>query len=253
MLLILQQLSEDSGLLEWVPHTSTYRDEVLKCYKQYKPWGNGAPSTKDIKDAAARIKGVDHNQTPQTELRFYKEWLLQRFPPIFHKWHVLKFPTPRQWYEARLAYTRTLAVWSMVGHVLGMGDRHGENILLDGKSGGIVQIDFGCLFEKGLSLEKPELVPFRLTSNMVSALGASGIEGGFRRSCELTLGLLRANRSVLMVQLDANLHDPLIEWKSHSDVTSQNTQQQQVHQDPFMHKCEYLKQSLLFTLQCSCY
>lgn len=51
----------------------------------------------------------------------------------------------------------------MVGHVLGLGDRHGENILVDTCSGGAVHVDFSCLFDKGITLEVPEVVPFRLT------------------------------------------------------------------------------------------
>ncbi len=47
----------------------------------------------------------------------------------------------------------TNAVWCMVGHVLGLGDRHGENILLDTANGDTVHVDFGCLFDKGLTLE----------------------------------------------------------------------------------------------------
>ena len=40
---------------------------------------------------------------------------------------------------------------------------------------------------QGLTLEKPEMVPFRLTQNMVDAFGVAGLEGVFRRSCEVTL------------------------------------------------------------------
>lgn len=42
----------------------------------------------------------------------------------------------------------TLAVMSMVGYILGLGDRHGENILLDTTCGDVVHVDFNCLFGK---------------------------------------------------------------------------------------------------------
>lgn len=32
---------------------------------------------------------------------------------------------------------------SMVGHILGLGDRHPSNLLLDRLSGAIVHVDFG--------------------------------------------------------------------------------------------------------------
>lgn len=57
-----------------------------------------------------------------------------------------KFQT---WLTARTAYTRTTAVMSMVGYILGLGDRHGENISLDSTCGDVVHVDFNCLFNKG--------------------------------------------------------------------------------------------------------
>ena len=37
---------------------------------------------------------------------------------------------------------------SIVGNTLGLGDRHGENILLDSTCGDVVHVDFNCLFNK---------------------------------------------------------------------------------------------------------
>jgi serine/threonine-protein kinase ATR len=76
------------------------------------------------------------------------EKVLKMFPPVMHMWFARKFSEPVSWHNARLAFTRTTAVWSMVGHMVGLGDRHGENILLDSGSGDIVHVDFSCLFDK---------------------------------------------------------------------------------------------------------
>lgn len=40
---------------------------------------------------------------------------------------------------------------------------------------------------QGLTLAQPEVVPFRLTQNMIDCYGVSGIEGVFRRTAEITL------------------------------------------------------------------
>ena len=45
--------------------------------------------------------------------------------------------------------------------VLGLGDRHGENILFDASNGDTVHVDLNCLFDKGKDLKIPEVVPFR--------------------------------------------------------------------------------------------
>ena len=45
------------------------------------------------------------------------------------------------WYRTR-TFGRSSAVMSMVGYVIGLGDRHLDNILLDLASGEIVHIDY---------------------------------------------------------------------------------------------------------------
>ena len=60
------------------------------------------------------------------------------------------------------------------GYVIGLGDRHSHNILLDRKTAEVVHIDLGVAFEQGRFLNTPELVPFRLTSNIVDGMGATG-------------------------------------------------------------------------------
>ena len=44
---------------------------------------------------------------------------------------LLKSPSSEVWFDRRTNFTRSLAVMSMVGYVLGLGDRHPSNLLLD--------------------------------------------------------------------------------------------------------------------------
>ncbi len=117
------------------------------------------------------------------------------------------------WLERRTNYTRSHAVMCMVGHVLGLGDRHPSNIMLDRFSGKLVHIDFGDCFEIAMRREKfPEKVPFRLTRMMVKAMEVSGIEGNFRKTAENTMRVLRQNKESLMAVLEAFVHDPLMSF-----------------------------------------
>lgn len=72
----------------------------------------------------------------------------------------------------------------MIGYVIGLGDRHLDNVLVDFDSGEMVHIDYNVCFEKGMQLRVPEKVPFRLTQNLSTALGLTGVEGLFRHACE---------------------------------------------------------------------
>lgn len=59
----------------------------------------------------------------------------------------------------------------------------------------------GCNYfdvHKGETFDVPEVVPFRLTQNMVHAMGPMGTEGLFRQACEVTLRLMRDQREPLM-------------------------------------------------------
>ncbi|GAB2267814.1 hypothetical protein Dimus_002790 [Dionaea muscipula] len=211
-------LTEDCGMVEWVPHTRGLRhilqDIYITCGKFDRQKTN--PQIKRIYDQC-------QGKMPEDEM--LKAKILPMFPPVFHKWFLNTFSEPAAWFRARVAYAHTTAVWSMVGHIVGLGDRHGENILFDSTTGDCVHVDFSCLFDKGLQLEKPELVPFRLTQNMIAGLGITGYEGIFLRVCEITLSVLRTHRETLMSVLETFIHDPLVEWtKSHksSGVEVQN-------------------------------
>ena len=74
---------------------------------------------------------------------------------------------------------------SMAGYILGLGDRHPSNLMLERVSGRVVHIDFGDCFEITKQRSKyPEIVPFRLTRMMTVAMGHTGIAGTYRLTCE---------------------------------------------------------------------
>nr|KAG5699557.1 hypothetical protein BaRGS_033753 [Batillaria attramentaria] len=195
-------LNEECGLLEWVGNTNGVRNILIKLYKERGLYMSG----KEYKTLQPPLQSSD-----ETKLAVYKK-LLARHPPILKEWFLRTFPDPTSWYNAKVAYARTAAVMSMIGYILGLGDRHLENILLDSTKGDTVHVDFNCLFNKGETFEWPERVPFRLTHNMVSAFGPIGVEGIFRRACEVTLRVVRAQTDPLMSILKPFIYDPLVEW-----------------------------------------
>lgn len=56
--------------------------------------------------------------------------------------------TPMSWFSMRLNYSRSVATTSIIGHILGLGDRHTSNLLIDTSTGEIVPIDLGISFEQ---------------------------------------------------------------------------------------------------------
>ncbi|KAK1813304.1 serine/threonine-protein kinase M1 [Friedmanniomyces endolithicus] len=195
-------LSEESGTLEWVEGIKPMRDILINAYQR-----------KGSRIDYNKIKEVlESAKTPAEFAKVFADDVLPQFAPVLHEWFTETYSDPEIWFAARLRYARSAAVMSMVGHILGLGDRHGENILLQEGTGGVFHVDFNCLFDKGRTFDRPELVPFRLTHNMVDAMGAYGYEGPFRKSSELTLGQLRQNRDTLMTVLETFLYDPTTDF-----------------------------------------
>ncbi|KAK6357829.1 serine/threonine-protein kinase M1 [Orbilia blumenaviensis] len=195
-------LNEECGLIEWVNNLRPLRDILIRSYKSK----NISVNYTDVRVL------LDKACSNPANYHMFNDEILPRFPAVFHEWFVELFPEPESWFAARLSYVRTTAVISMVGYVLGLGDRHGENILYDEVTGETQHVDFNCLFDKGLTFDKPERVPFRLTQNMVDAMGLTGYEGPFRRSSEVVMRILRQNEESLMTVVETFLHDPLVEW-----------------------------------------
>ncbi|GMF57537.1 unnamed protein product [Phytophthora fragariaefolia] len=199
-------LSPIAGVLEWVQNTT--------------PWGSYLVS-RTSKRLSAHERYHPH-EWKHTECRQYLKNAPDKLPafleiqanftPVFHHFFLEKFPDAAVWYHRRLAYTQSAAVTSIVGYILGIGDRHSQNILIHEETGELVHIDFGVVFDQGMALYTPETVPFRLTRDMVDGMGISGVDGVFSRCCEVTLQLLRKKSASVVTILEVFVHDPLYRW-----------------------------------------
>uniref|UniRef100_A0AAF5Q436 Serine/threonine-protein kinase ATR n=8 Tax=Wuchereria bancrofti TaxID=6293 RepID=A0AAF5Q436_WUCBA len=208
-------LQDAGGLIEWIPNLQTYRSVVEQLVKEK------CNSVMTDKEWFSRWI---HNGTDEEKLARLRTEYYPRHPIVMPEWFRRSFSDSCHWYAARLAFTYTSAVMSMVGFILGLGDRHGENLLLDLVSGDAIHVDFNLLFNKGENLNVPEVVPFRLTRNIVAGFGATGVEGAFRRSCETTMRVLREHDEALLTVLQTFVHDPLLEWM-HSESRAQQYKQ----------------------------
>ncbi|KAF8534042.1 hypothetical protein BDD12DRAFT_862201 [Trichophaea hybrida] len=197
-------LSSNSGIIEFVPNTIPLGEYLLDAHAKYYPkaWKH-LQCRKVIFDAQGKSRDVRTSEYQR---------VTQNFPPVMHFFFMHEFNGPDDWYTSRLAYTRSTAAISILGHVLGLGDRHIHNILLDTKTGEVIHIDLGVAFEQGRILPVPEVVPFRLTRDIVDGMGITKTEGVFRRCCEFTLEVLRNEAYSITTILDVLRYDPLYSW-----------------------------------------
>uniref|UniRef100_T1ISC3 Serine/threonine-protein kinase TOR n=1 Tax=Strigamia maritima TaxID=126957 RepID=T1ISC3_STRMM len=201
-------LSTNSGLIGWVPHCDTLHT-LIRDYREKK---------KILLNIEHRIMlrmapDYDH-LTLMQKVEVFEHALEHTNGDDLAKLLWLKSPSSEIWFDRRTNYTRSLAVMSMVGYILGLGDRHPSNLMLDRLSGKILRIDFGDCFEVAMTREKfPEKIPFRLTRMLINAMEVTGMEGTYRMTCESVMNVLRVNKDSLMAVLEAFVYDPLLNWR----------------------------------------
>ncbi|OWB72318.1 hypothetical protein B5S31_g2025 [[Candida] boidinii] len=200
-------LSPNSGLLGWVPNSDTFH-VLIKEYREPR---------KILLDVEHRIMlqmSPDYdNLTLLEKVEVFTYALDITRGQDLYKVLWFKSKSSESWLDRRTTYTRSLAVMSMVGYILGLGDRHPSNLMMDRITGKVIHIDFGDCFEAAILREKyPEKVPFRLTRMLSYAMEVSGIEGSFRITSDNVMRVLRANKDSLMAILEAFAYDPLINW-----------------------------------------
>jgi serine/threonine-protein kinase mTOR len=201
-------LSTNSGLIGWVPHCDTLHVLI-----------------RDYREKQKTLINIEHRLMLRMAPDYEKLTLMQKVEVFEYALGLtkgddlarllwLKSPSSEVWFERRTNYTRSLATMSMVGYILGLGDRHPSNLMLDRMTGKILHIDFGDCFEVATTREKfPEKIPFRLTRMLTNAMEVTGIEGTYRKTCESVMNVLRKNKDSLMAVLEAFVYDPLLNWR----------------------------------------
>ncbi|TKS81247.1 Serine-protein kinase ATM [Collichthys lucidus] len=195
--------SQRSGVLEWcsgtMPIGEFLADPNKGAHRRFRP--------QDWTSLSCRKKMTEASD----KLQAYNE-VCKNFRPVFRYFCMERFLDPAVWMEKRLAYTHSVATSSIVGYIVGLGDRHIQNILIDEQSAELVHIDLGVAFEQGKILPTPETVPFRLSRDIVDGMGITGVEGVFRRCCEKTMEVMRSSQEALLTIVEVLLYDPLFDW-----------------------------------------
>eukprot|EP00879_Flechtneria_rotunda_P006639 GHRR01006978.1.p1 GENE.GHRR01006978.1~~GHRR01006978.1.p1 ORF type:complete len:1878 (+),score=874.03 GHRR01006978.1:131-5635(+) len=157
--------------------------------------------------------------------------------------------SPAGWWSSLQTFTASAAAGSVVGWLLGLGDRHLDNLLLDYDTGELLHIDFSVCFDKGAGLAVPEVVPFRLTQMMQVALGPGGLDGPFTAAACTVLDSLRSSSDLLTSLLELLLSDPAVDWSADREAhAARKDRDTSVSLNLFASRMQEVRQPLLASL-----
>lgn len=224
------------GILEWVPNTIPIKaviEEEMSLDTKFMSSNadSYSPDSKSVQvqltrasaqreDWLAHKTGGDYHKMFKSISKSVAvaqfERITTALPTDFLRRRLLRMSTsPESYLAMRSIFLRTLAASNVFGYILGIGDRHLDNLLLSKDDGSIVQIDFGVCFGIGLSLlPVPELIPFRLSPQLLGVaqpLPALRIFHAYMYDC---LSALReeSNSDSLANALDIYINDPVVDW-----------------------------------------
>jgi FKBP12-rapamycin complex-associated protein len=202
-------VTTEVGLIGWVPNCTTLFD-LLRRYRTK----HDIPVECEWNYVSERFPTyVDLR--PIDKLRAFDQGLSKTQGTELKSMLFTESADSADWLERRTNYTASLATTSMVGYILGLGDRHLCNIMMNNRTAKLVHIDFGDCFEVAQTRDKfPEKVPFRLTRLLVKALEIGGINSTFRSSSQNMMALLRANSDQIVGLLSVFTYDPLKQWSN---------------------------------------
>lgn len=138
--------------------------------------------------------------------------------------------SPESFFVLRNNFGKSLATMCIAHWLLGIGDRHLGNFLIDECNGQLIGIDFNMAFGAGTRhLRIPELVPFRLTAQFVNVLKPLETSGFLAKCMAHVLRTFRLESESLLSALEVIIvsephpntaSDPVNQTSTSSDVDS---------------------------------
>lgn len=191
--------------------------------EQLLPVHEGLQPVKQFKNLL-KLYGIDYSKSSRSQ------WPISILRRVFqllsisvdHSFiaHALRVDatSPSHWWARQHTFAVSTAAMSITGHFLGIGDRHLDNILFNLRDGSVLHVDFGVVFDKGLSLAVPENVPFRLTKSIVKGLGATGTDGVFASWSSRVLHAIRSNKDHFTELVSTFVNDRTVNWNQEAQA-----------------------------------
>ncbi|KAF9155537.1 hypothetical protein BG015_009513 [Linnemannia schmuckeri] len=125
--------------------------------------------------------------------------------------------SPEAFLMLRSEFAKSLAAVNICSYILGIGDRHLENFLVNLSTGCLIPIDFGHAFGSATeALPVPEVAPFRLTRQLEAFLNPLGSKGLLEHPMVCIMKALQSKRDAILNTMDIFVKEPLLDWRKHA-------------------------------------
>jgi len=223
-------LSDNVGLIEWMDGTSPLKSVIGSAYKS----DSGVPLKGKERLKALVDDGLDQQfiadkmrlnedylkamaKAPNDRQRKF-ERLQQSVPDSLLREGVAKLAISSEAYlSMRSLFARSLAVLTASSYLLGVGDRHLDNFMMEQATGRVVGIDFGHAFGSATYiLPVPELMGVRLTRQMTAFLRPLDSGVLLKSHMRLALAAIRERKGEVLRVMEVFLSEPLVDWEMHA-------------------------------------
>ncbi|KAK2886235.1 hypothetical protein Q8A73_020181 [Channa argus] len=211
------------GLIEWMENTCTLKEFLYntmtpkenettkRCPEIYSKWLSTFSNAKNLACYGAAYKKATRAETVSNFLK-----LLQHVPSDLLKRAFLKMcNSPEAFLFLRTHFISSHALLCVSHWILGIGDRHLSNFMINMETGGMIGIDFGHAFGSATQfLPVPELMPFRLTRQFVNLMEPLKESGLIQSIMVHSLRAYRAEPDLLLNTMDVFVKEPSLDWKN---------------------------------------
>ncbi|XP_030635503.1 DNA-dependent protein kinase catalytic subunit [Chanos chanos] len=212
------------GLIEWMENTCTLKDFLSDRRTEEEQRNSTKPNEHyDIwlskvtgkKEGIIRYVEVYKKATRQETVNNFKR--LEQLVPedLLRRAFVKMSTTPEAFLSLRSHFASSHALLCVSHWVLGIGDRHLSNFMINTETGGMIGIDFGHAFGSATQfLPVPELMPFRLTRQFLNLMRPMAESGLIRSVMVHALRAFTDDPDLLLNTMDIFVKEPSLDWKN---------------------------------------
>ncbi|KAI6646753.1 DNA-dependent protein kinase catalytic subunit [Oopsacas minuta] len=237
------------GVLEWMDNTSPLK-EFLKdsaTEQDTKAMEQVMQTHVSWVDKFGKYKGMYQKATRTQAIEEYNKKVGNMPWDLLRRSLYRVSSCPEAFLVLRTHFVQSLSSVNICQYIIGIGDRHLSNFMVDLKTGRLIGIDFGHAFGSATQfLPYPELMPFRLTPQFASLMFPHKDSGLLRSCMQHALRSLRESPELLLSTMDIFVKEPSLDWQQNARAQAKKQGENVNIEDKFpKQKVDTARQKLL--------